>query len=94
MSQASLPGFEIGLHALLDKAEAHAAARKVGSSVLLNSRASPDIFALARRLQIATHQAKNVSGAARQVEAPRCEDNETKIIICAAKTMRRNNHLS
>src|SRR5262249_22063747 len=41
MSQASLPVFEIGLNALsavLDKAEAHAAAKKIDSSVLLNSR--------------------------------------------------------
>ena len=47
MSQASLPVFEIGLNALsavLDKAEAHAAAKKIDSSVLLNSRLSPDMF--------------------------------------------------
>ena len=41
MSQASLPIFEIGLNALsevLDKAEAFAAAKKIDSAVLLNSR--------------------------------------------------------
>ena len=64
MSQASLPVFEIGLNALsavLDKAEAHAAAKKIDSSVLLNSRLSPDMFALARQVQIATDLAKNGS---------------------------------
>jgi hypothetical protein len=51
MSQASLPAFETGLNALsavLEKAEAHAAAKKIDSSVLLNSRLSPDMFALVR----------------------------------------------
>jgi uncharacterized protein len=77
MSQAS---FEIGLNALsavLDKAEAHAAAKKIDSSVLLNSRLSPDMFALARQVQIATDQAKNGSARLAGVEAPRYEDNET-----------------
>src|SRR5436305_13727177 len=80
MSQASLPVFEIGLNALsavLDKAEAHAAAKKIDSSVLLNSRLSPDMFALARQVQIATDQAKNGSARLAGVEAPRYEDNET-----------------
>jgi Domain of unknown function (DUF1993) len=43
MSQASLPVFEIGLNALsaiLDKAEAYAAAKKIDPSVLLHSRLS------------------------------------------------------
>ena len=80
MSQASLPVFEIGLNALsavLDKAEAHAAAKKIDSSVLLNSRLFPDMFALARQVQIATDQAKNGSARLAGVEAPRYEDNET-----------------
>jgi len=74
MSQASLPDFEIDLNALsavLDKAEAHAAAKKIDSSVLLNSRLSPDMFALARQVQIATDQAKNGSARIDGVEAPR-----------------------
>ena len=82
MSQASLPVFEIGLNALsavLEKAEAHAAAKKIDSSVLLNSRLSPDMFALARQVQIASDQAKNGSARLAGVEAPRYEDNETTI---------------
>ena len=80
MSQASLPVFEIGLNALsagLYKAEAQAAAKKIDSSVLLNSRLSPDMFALARQVQIAADQAKNGSARLAGVEAPRYEDNET-----------------
>ena len=63
MSEASLPVFEIGLNALstvLDKAAAHAAAKKIDISVLLNSRLAPDMFALTRQVQIATDQAKTV----------------------------------
>jgi hypothetical protein len=80
MSQASLPVFEISLNALsaiLDKAEAHAAAKKVDPSVLLHSRLSPDMFALVRQVQIATDQAKNGSARLAGVEAPPYEDNET-----------------
>jgi hypothetical protein len=50
--------------------------KKIDSSVLLNSRLSPDIFALARQVQIATDQAKNGSARLAGIEAPRYEDNE------------------
>ena len=56
MSQSSLPVFEIGLNALsgvLDKAEAFAVAKKLDSSVLVSWRLAPDMFALARQIQIA-----------------------------------------
>jgi uncharacterized protein len=82
MSQASLPVFEIGLNALsavLDKAEAHAAAKKIDPSVLLNSRLSPDMFALARQVQITSDLAKNGSAHLAGVEAPRYEDDETTV---------------
>ncbi len=80
MSQASLPVFDIGLNALssiLDKAEAHAAAKNFDSSVLLHSRLSPDMFALVRQVQIATDQAKNSSAQLAGLAAPSYEDNET-----------------
>ena len=82
MSQASLPVFEIGLNALsavLDKAVDYAEAKKIDPSVLLNSRLSPDMFALVRQVQSATDQAKNGSARLAGVEAPRYEDNETTI---------------
>ena len=80
MSKASHPVFEISLNALsaiLDKAEAHAAAKKIDPSVLLHSRLSPDMFALVRQVQIATDLAKNGSARLAGVEAPPYEDNET-----------------
>ena len=82
MSSASIPVFHIGLEALsaiLDKASAHAAAKKIEPSVLLQSRLSPDMFPLVRQVQIATDLAKNGSARLAGVEAPRFEDNETTV---------------
>ncbi|AMN42304.1 hypothetical protein RHPLAN_38720 [Rhodoplanes sp. Z2-YC6860] len=82
MSQTSLPTFEIGLNALsgvLDKAAVFAAGRKIDDAALLQLRLSPDMFALARQVQIAADLAKNGSSRLAGVEAPRYEDNETTI---------------
>src|SRR4051812_26794535 len=82
MSQASLPTFEIGLNALsaiLDKAEAFAAAKKIDPAVLLNTRLAPDMFPLVRQVQVATDLAKNGAARLAGVEPPRYEDKETTI---------------
>jgi len=82
MSQTSLPVFEIGLNALsgvLDKAAAHAAAKKIDPSVLLGWRLAPDMFALVRQVQVACDQAKNGSARIAGVEPPKMEDNEASI---------------
>jgi hypothetical protein len=82
MSQASLPVFEIGLNALsavLDKAAAHAAAKKIEPSVMLGWRLAPDMFALGRQVQVTCDQAKNGSARLAGVEPPKFEDNETTI---------------
>jgi hypothetical protein len=82
MSQASLPVFEIGLNALivvLDKAAAHAAAKKIDPSVMLGWRLVPDMFALSRQVQVTSDQAKNGSARLAGVEPPKFEDNETTL---------------
>jgi len=82
MSQTSLPVFETGLNALsgvLDKAAAHAAAKKVDPSVLLGWRLAPDMFALAKQVQVACDQAKNGTARLAGVEPPKMEDNEASI---------------
>jgi uncharacterized protein len=82
MSQASLSVFEIALTALsgvLDKAEAHALAKKFDPSVLLRARLAPDMFDLTRQVQVAADQAKNGTSRLADVEPPRHEDNETTI---------------
>jgi hypothetical protein len=82
MSKASLPAFETGLNALsgvLDKGAAHAAAKKIDPTVLAQSRLAPDMFPLARQVQIACDMAKNGSSRLAGVEAPVFEDNETTL---------------
>ncbi|MFI4960365.1 MAG: DUF1993 family protein [Hyphomicrobiales bacterium] len=82
MSQASIPVFEIGLNALaavLDKAAAYAAAKKVDPAVLLGWRLAPDMFALARQVQVACDQAKNGATRLAGAEPPKFEDTETSL---------------
>jgi hypothetical protein len=82
LSQASLPVFEINLNALsaiLDKAEAFAAAKKFDAAALLHSRLSPDMFDLTRQVQVATDQARRGTARLAGAEAPKVEDNETTI---------------
>jgi len=79
ISSASIPVFEIGLNALsviLDKAEAHAEAKKIDPTVLLNARLFPDMFPLSRQVQIACDQAKNGAARLAGLEPPKYEDNE------------------
>jgi hypothetical protein len=82
MSQASLPIFEIGLNAItavLDKAAAHAAAKKIDMSVLLGWRLAPDMFPLTRQVQIICDQAKNGSARLAGIDPPKFEDTETTL---------------
>jgi len=91
MSQVSLPRFEISLNALsdiLDKAAAFAAAKKIDPSVLLHTRLSPNMFDLARQVQVAADNAKNGSARLAGVEPPRYEDNETTIDQLKARLAR------
>jgi hypothetical protein len=82
MSQASLPALEIGLTALLgvlDKAAAHAAARKIDPALMLAYRLAPDMFAFTRQVQVACDQAKNGMARLGGVEPPKYEDTETTV---------------
>jgi len=82
MFKSSIPVFETVLNALsgvLDKAEAHAGAKKFEPSVLLSMRLAPDMFALTRQVQVACDQAKNGSARLAGVEPPKFEDNESTV---------------
>jgi uncharacterized protein len=82
MSQASLPVFETGLNALLavlDKAAAHIAAKKIDPPVLIGWRVAPDMFALGRQVQVACDQAKNGSARLAGVEPPKFDDTEATL---------------
>ncbi len=78
--QTSVPVFRKALENLkgiLDKAAAHAAARKIEESVLLNSRLFPDMFPLGRQVQIASDMVKGACARLAGVEIPKHEDTET-----------------
>lgn len=80
MSSAAIATFEITLTALsglLDKAEAFAAAKKIDTAVVLGYRIAPDMFAMARQVQVTCDQAKNGSARLAGVEPPKFEDTET-----------------
>ena len=87
MSDASIPVFEIGLKALsgiLDKAEAHAEAKTIDPTVLLNARL-PDMFAFTRQVQSACDQAKNGCARLASIDPPKYEDNEKTIVELKAR---------
>lgn len=65
------------LSTILDKARAHAEARKFDTSVLVDARLAPDMFPLARQIQLASDFAKNSTARLAGVEAPRLEDSES-----------------
>jgi hypothetical protein len=67
------------LAAILDKANAHAQAKKIDPSVLLGARLFPDMFALMRQVQLASDFAKGSVARLAGQEPPKYEDNETTI---------------
>ena len=79
MYQASVPVFIrmlTNLVAILEKAAAHAEARKIDPSVLLNDRLFPDMFPLSRQVQIAADMAKAGPARLAGLQSPSFEDTE------------------
>jgi uncharacterized protein len=88
MYQASAPRFANtlrNLSAILDKAQAHAEARKIDPLVLTASRLYPDMLALARQVQIACDNAKGAVARLAGVEVPRHEDTEQSFAELGAR---------
>ena len=80
MYQASIPSLIRTLNNLirvLEKGEAHAEAKKIDPTVLINSRLYPDMFPLARQVQIASDVSRRGAARLAGVEAPKVEDTET-----------------
>jgi uncharacterized protein len=79
MYQASVPVLKRMLGNLTDvlhKGAAHAEAKKIDPAVLIASRLYPDMFALARQVQIASDTAKGCAARLAGTEIPKYEDNE------------------
>ena len=79
MYSASAPVFKqiLGsLSAIIDKAEAHAAAKKIEPAALLQARLYPDMFPFIRQVQIACDFAKGAAARLGGVDVPKYEDTE------------------
>ena len=80
MSSASLPIFKAmlgNLSHILDKAQAHAQARKFDPSALTGFRLAPDMLPFTRQITIACDAAKIGMARISGLEAPKFEDTET-----------------
>ena len=80
MYQASIPVFTrmLGnLSAILDKAVAFAEVKKIEPDVLLNARLAPDMFPLARQVQIATDSVKGCAARLAGMDIPSFPDTES-----------------
>jgi hypothetical protein len=80
MYQACVPPITRALNnlaAILEKGASHAEAKKIDPAVLINSRLYPDMFALAKQVQIASDIAKGGAARLAGAQAPSFEDNET-----------------
>jgi hypothetical protein len=79
MYQASIPVFTrmLGnLSVILDKAAKHAEAKKIDPAVFINARIAPDMFALARQVQIATDAVKGCAARLGGIAVPSFADTE------------------
>jgi hypothetical protein len=80
MYDAAVPTMIRGLESLadvLEKANQHATAKNIAPEVLVGARLFPDMFALAKQVQIASDSAKGGCARLAQVDVPSFEDNET-----------------
>jgi hypothetical protein len=84
----SIPVFARGLtnlSAILDKAIAHAAAKKIDPVVFAHSRLFPDMLPLSVQVQIACDIVKGGAARLSGVEAPKHEDTETTLADLKAR---------
>ena len=79
MYQVSIPAFTrtlTALSAILDKAIAQTAARKIEPSALLVARLAPDMFTFTKQMQITCDFAKNTAARLAGLEPPKFTDDE------------------
>jgi hypothetical protein len=88
MYAASTPAFRrmLGnLAAILNKAAAHADARKIDHGVLINARLFPDMLPLIKQVQIASDTAKGCVARLAGIDIPKFEDDETSFADLQAR---------
>ncbi len=82
MHSASVPVFVRILTAMLgwlDKAQAHAEARKFNPDNYLTLRLAPDMLPLTKQIQIASDMSKGCAARLAGVEIPKWDDNEATL---------------
>ena len=97
MSSASLPVYKTmldNLNHFLDKAQAHAEARKFDPAALLQFRLAPDMLPFTRQIQLACDHAKNGVARMSGVEAPKFEDDESTFAELKARIRKTLDYLA
>jgi len=95
--QVSVPTFTRMLNnlaAVLDRGAAHAEAKKIDPSVLINARLYPDMLPLARQVQIAGDTAKGATARLAGLEPPKYEDTETTFADLKARVQKTISYLN
>ena len=88
MHSASVPVFIrmfANMTAWLEKAEAHAQAKKFDTSVFCTTRLAPDMLPFTRQVQIACDTAKFAVARLAGIEAPKHEDTEVSLADLKAR---------
>ncbi len=96
MYQASIPVFAQRLDALadvLEKAAAHATAKKIAPEALLSARLFPDMFTFTRQVQVAGDFAKATVARLAGVEIPKYEDTEKSFEDLKARLVRTRDYV-
>jgi hypothetical protein len=91
MHNASAPVFVQLLNALigiLDKAEAHVAARKIEPQAILSARLFPDMFTFTRQVQLTSDFAKGAVARLAGVDVPAFPDTEVTFAELKARLKR------
>jgi len=91
MHSASVPVFQRMLGNMLnwlDKAEAHAVARKFDSTNYLGLRLAPDMLPFNRQIQIASDGAKGCVARLAGIEVPKWDDTEATLAELRARVSR------
>ena len=91
MYSLSVPVFRRALNnlsAILDKAAAHAEARKIEPVVLLSARLYPDMFAFTRQVQLTSDFAKGAAARLAGDTPPKYDDVETSFPELKARVAR------
>ncbi|HEY0943322.1 MAG TPA: DUF1993 domain-containing protein [Steroidobacter sp.] len=94
--EVTIPTFLLtlgSLKAVLEKAVAHAEARKFDPNVFVSMRLYPDMLPFNRQVQIATDAAKGAAARLSNTEAPKFEDNETTMAELIARIVKTIDYL-